>query len=256
MIRTPLVLGNWKMNGSFATVNSWTGTFLRLWSEKRPACESGLCVPAVYVSHLAEIVRHSAAAGFLPGAEDVSLQLKSGPYTGEVSAAMLRDVGTAWCLAGHSERRTLYGETDADVASKVKALADEGIRPVLCVGETYDEHKAGRTEEVVTRQLEAVLKAAGAAALASGAVAYEPVWAIGSGIAAGIDQIEPVHKVIRSVLEQADPEVASSIRILYGGSVKERNAAEILSLPNVDGALVGGASMDAGSFYRICSAAR
>ena len=255
MSRTPLVVGNWKMNGSLGAVASWAASFRALCEEAAPGCETGLCVPSVYVQPLAALFcGEQALPGFRPGAETVSDREEPGAFTGEVSAAMLRDAGACWCIVGHSERRTLFGETDEVVARKVAAAHAAGLRPILCVGETLEEREAGKTRRTVLRQLDAVLGAAGISALAGGAVAYEPLWAIGTGKAAGAEDIKPVHAVIRSALTQADRTIGEGIRILYGGSVKPANAAGILSLPNVDGALVGGASLDAGNFYRICTA--
>ncbi len=254
MSHTPLVVGNWKMNGSLLSVREWAKKFGALAQEKAPAADCGLCVPAVF---LQELVKDAAsdAKNLTCGAEDVSVQPSSGAFTGEVSAAMLADAGAFWCIVGHSERRTIFGETDADTALKVKNLAEIGIKPILCVGETLAERNAGETASVVLRQLEAVLSAAGIAALSGGAVAYEPLWAIGTGVTATAEQIEEVHAVLREALDKADSEASGTIRILYGGSVKPANAAGILALPHVNGALVGGAALDAESFYRICAAA-
>lgn len=254
MSRVPLVVGNWKMNGSLAALSSWVESFRSLQSARPASVETGLCVPAVYVKPLADACE--GIEGFAAGAEDVSAQPKSGAFTGETSAVMLKDAGASWCIIGHSERREYYGETDADVAAKTKAAAAEGLRPIVCVGETLAEHSAGKTAEVVLRQVKAAVDAAGIEALVSGAVAYEPRWAIGTGVAAGLDQIEPVHAAIRRALAETSPEAAEKVRILYGGSVKDTNAAAIISLPDVDGALVGGASLDAGNFHRICAAVR
>lgn len=254
--RTPLIVGNWKMNGSLAAVGQWSETFRALWAKDECYVETGLCVPSVYLKPLVDAMAEKPIDGFHAGAEDVSAQPKSGPFTGETSAVMLKDAGALWCIIGHSERRTFYGETDADVAAKAKALVEEGLRPIVCVGETLSERSAGKTAEVVLRQVRAVIETAGIEAVARGAIAYEPLWAIGTGVAASLDQIEPVHKAIRDAVSEVDPEVGAKVRILYGGSVKETNAADIISLPDVDGALVGGASLDAGSFYRICAAVR
>lgn len=254
--RTPLIVGNWKMNGSLAAVKQWMEAFSALWAKRACPVEAGLCVPGLYLKPLVDAAALHQAPGFHAGAEDVSAQPKSGPFTGETSAVMLKDAGAYWCIIGHSERRTFYGETDSDVAAKAKALAEEGLHPIVCVGETLSERSAGKTDEVVLRQVKAVIDAAGIDAIAQGAFAYEPLWAIGTGVAASMDQIEPVHRAIREALCAADPVIGQKVRILYGGSVKETNAADIISLPDVDGALVGGASLDAGSFYRICAAVR
>ena len=257
MSRIPLVVGNWKMNGSLASSDAWLREFRELCRKDAVRCESGLCVPSAYLLAFTPKLDSEPVSGeFHVGAEDVSDRVGTGAFTGEVSGDMLRDLGAWWCIVGHSERRTLYGETSERVAEKVKAAYDAGLHPILCVGETLEERNAGRTREVVLRQIAAVLSVAGIEALEAGAVAYEPLWAIGTGVAAGTDQIEPVHAVIRGALEEADPVKGGAIRILYGGSVKPQNAAEIIALPDVDGALVGGASLDAGNFYRICAAVR
>ena len=180
---------------------------------------------------------------------------KSGAYTGEVSGPMLKDFGCAYVIIGHSERRSLFGETDALVAEKFKAAQDAGLIPILCVGETLAEREANQTETVVARQLDAVVTAVGIAALANSVIAYEPVWAIGTGKTATPQQAQDVHKFIRARLAAKDAKVADGMRILYGGSMKAANAKELIGQPDIDGGLIGGASLVADEFLAICRAA-
>ena len=192
--------------------------------------------------------------GVVLGAQNLS-EHAEGAFTGEVAPSMLRDVGCTHVLVGHSERRSLYGESDAIVAAKFVAAQVAGLVPVLCVGETLAEREAGLTQEVVDRQLAAVLDAAGVAAMRQAVVAYEPVWAIGTGRTASPAQAQAVHAGIRAVLAAHDPDVAAGVRILYGGSVKPQGAEELFRQPDIDGGLVGGAALVAGDFLAICRAA-
>lgn len=210
-----------------------------------------ICPPFVY---LAEIAASLAGSGVAVGAQNVSHR-GSGAFTGEVSAAMLADCGASHVLVGHSERRALYGEDDALVAAKFIAAQAAGLVPVLCVGESLEERDAGRTEEVVARQLIAVVDACGVAALSRAVVAYEPVWAIGTGRTASPEQAQAVHAFLRGKIAALDVRIANSLRILYGGSVKAANAGTLLAQPDVDGGLVGGASLKAEEFLNICRAA-
>lgn len=205
--------------------------------------------------YLADLVRQHAQRGIAFGAQDVS-EHESGAYTGEVSAAMLRDVGCTHVLAGHSERRQYHAETDARVAAKCAAASAAGLQPVLCVGETLAEREAGRTEAVIGRQVRAVLDALGATAFGTAVIAYEPVWAIGTGRTASPDQVQAVHAFVRGIFAEQDAKIASSLRILYGGSVKPANAGELFGQPDVDGGLIGGASLVGADFLDICAAAR
>lgn len=254
--RSSLVVGNWKMNGSLALAENWAKELAALWRQAAPAAEAGLCVPSVFLDRLVRSLRAEGLEAVEPGAEDVSVREGCGAFTGEVSASMLRDAGARLCIVGHSERRTLFGESNASVVLKVKALAAQGIRPIVCVGETREEREAGRTSEVILAQVRAVLEGCGIESLSGGAFAYEPLWAIGSGAAASLEQIEPVHAAIRAALCEADAGASEKVRVLYGGSVKPANASAILALPHVDGALVGGASLKAESFYGICACGR
>lgn len=246
--RRALVVANWKMNGSTAACEAWAGAFKAL---PAPKAETALCAPAVLLGCLAQHLSQSCVA---LGAQDVS-EYASGAYTGETSASMLRDIGARWVIIGHSERRTLFGDTDARVAAKVRAALACGLKPIVCVGETLAERESSQTLRVVEKQLTAVIDAVGAQALASGAVAYEPVWAIGTGKTATPDEAQHVHCNLRELIARFDPKAAAAVRILYGGSVKPSNAAELFSQPDIDGGLIGGASLSAQDFYAICQAA-
>jgi triosephosphate isomerase len=207
--------------------------------------------PYVY---LADAVRTLSDGGIAVGAQDVCAEAP-GPFTGQVAAAMLKDVGCRYVIVGHSERRRLYHEDDAMVARKFAAALAVGLIPVLCVGETLEEREAHRTEAVVARQLDAVTAMVGAGGFMGAIVAYEPVWAIGTGRTASPQQAQDVHAYLRSRMSAQDAKMAAQLRILYGGSVKASNARELFSMPDVDGGLVGGASLSADEFLEICSAA-
>ncbi len=243
-----LIAGNWKMNGSLAA-NEALLTALAQGLKTLPACEVAVCVPALYIAQ----VQSLKTAAIELGAQDISPQV-SGAYTGEISASMLKDFGVRYCLVGHSERRQYHGETDALVADKAKAALAGGITPIVCVGETLAEREAGRTEEVVKRQLAAVIHANGHC-ISEIVLAYEPVWAIGTGKTASTDQAQAVHQVLRAQLKAATDQFAR-IKILYGGSMNAGNAASLLGQPDIDGGLVGGASLKAAEFLSIIAAAQ
>jgi triosephosphate isomerase len=248
-MRKPLIAGNWKMHGSSEFVVEFaTGLLAAPWPE---GIDVLLLPPAPYLRELA------AALSPRPvelGVQNVHSE-PSGAFTGELAAEMARDLGAGWALAGHSERRTLFGETDQQVANKVAAALRAGLTPMLCVGETLEERDAGSATAVVRRQIGAVADEIGAEALARAALAYEPVWAIGTGRTATPEQAQEMHAVIRQRLgELCGREAAESARVLYGGSVKPDNAAALLAQPDIDGALVGGASLDAEGFARIMAA--
>jgi triosephosphate isomerase len=234
MTRTRLVAGNWKMHGSRASNADLLDAILKGLGDA-PDC--AVCPPFPYLAQAAEQLRGSPIA---LGAQQVS-EHAQGAYTGEVSAAMLAEMGCRYVIVGHSERRQLYGETDAQVAAKYAAVRGAGMTPILCVGETLAEREAGRTEAVVGRQLDAV-------AFSGGVIAYEPVWAIGTGRNASPEQAQDVHRFLRG-------KVAAETPILYGGSVKPQNAAAIFAMPDVDGGLIGGASLVAADFLAIVRAA-
>jgi triosephosphate isomerase len=248
-MRRPLVAGNWKMYGSRAENARLIAALVE--ANDAAPCEVAVCPPFVYLWETHRLLKDSDIE---LGSQDVGAEA-SGAFTGEVSAAMLKDVGCRYAIVGHSERRALYGEDDALVARKFVAAQGGGLTPILCVGETLAERERGVTEEVVGRQLDAVLALAGVGTLKHAVIAYEPVWAIGTGKTATPEQAQQVHAFIRARLTDRDATIGASVRLLYGGSVKAANAAELFGKPDVDGGLVGGASLKADEFVRICAAA-
>ncbi|QYY80514.1 MULTISPECIES: triose-phosphate isomerase [Pseudomonas] len=246
-----LVIGNWKMNGSSAANAGLLRSLLPVISSLE-GVEVALCPPFPYLSTVADLLDDSDVA---LGAQNLSTEL-TGAYTGEVGGTMLRDIGCRFVLVGHSERRALYGEDDACVAKKFATALQAGLIPVLCVGETLVQRQSGETQAIVTAQLNAVLNAVGFNDLVKGVIAYEPVWAIGTGETATPEQAQAVHRHIRQWLASQHRAAAADCRILYGGSVKADNAEQLFSQPDIDGGLIGGASLDAMSFAAICSAAQ
>jgi len=249
-MRRPVVAGNWKMHGSRASNQVLLSELER---RLNPAWPVDIVVFPPYV-YLEAAVRLLGGDAIAVGAQDVCADA-GGAFTGEVSASMLKDVGCRYVIVGHSERRRLYHEDDALVARKFAAVVQAGLTPVLCVGETLEEHEAHQAEAVVSRQLDAVIAMSGIASLASSLIAYEPVWAIGTGRTATPQQAQGVHDALRRRIAAQDVNIASQVRILYGGSVKGGNAAELFVMPDVDGGLVGGASLSADEFLEICTAA-
>jgi triosephosphate isomerase len=249
-MRTRLVAGNWKMHGSRAT-NARLLEAVKAGAQQAPGVAIAVCVPFPYLQQAAAALEGTPVAW---GGQTLS-EHDAGAYTGEVSGAMLRDLGCRYVIVGHSERRTLYGERDAQVAAKFLAAGRAGLIPILCVGETLEERERGATEEVIARQLGAVIDAAGVAGLAGAVVAYEPVWAIGTGRTASPGQAQDVHAFIRHRIGAADAETAARLPILYGGSVKPANARELFAQLDVDGGLIGGAALVADDFVAICKAA-
>ena len=249
-MRNYLVAGNWKMNGSTAG-NQDLVAGLVAGAPDSEQVELLICPPYPYLGAMAEATADSKV---VVGAQNVS-EHESGAYTGEVAPSMLLDCGCEYAIVGHSERRTLYGETSGDVANKFKAALDAGLKPILCVGETLEEREAGQTESVVDEQLAAVLDAVGIAGFETAVIAYEPVWAIGTGMTATPEQAQDVHAHIRGVLASLDAGIAESTQILYGGSMKGENAAGLLANPDIDGGLIGGASLKAADFLAIAEAA-
>jgi triosephosphate isomerase len=247
--RRPIVAGNWKMHGSRASNAALLDALLSAGGRESVACL--VFPPYVYVS---DAVRQLSGSSIGVGAQDVSAE-PQGAFTGEVSAAMLVDVGATHVLVGHSERRALNGEDDALVARKFFAAQSAGLIPVLCVGETLAERDAGQTHAVVARQVDAVLALCGVSAFGKAVLAYEPVWAIGTGRNATPEQAQDVHAFIRARVAASDASIAAGLAILYGGSVKGSNAPELFGMPDVDGGLVGGASLKAEEFLAIRSAA-
>jgi triosephosphate isomerase (TIM) len=249
--RQRIVAGNWKMHGSRADNQQLVEGLLAPGTiDDRVTCV--LCPPFVY---LVDVARAVKGTSLHLGAQDVCAENQHGAYTGEVSATMLHDVGCEYTLVGHSERRALPGENDGMVARKFAAVQARGMTPILCFGEQLNERDEGRSQAVVGRQLDAVLAIVGVAALAKAVLAYEPIWAIGTGRTASPDQAQEIHAFIRGRVAVRDASIAAGLRVLYGGSVKGSNAAELFAMPDVDGGLVGGASLKAEEFLAIWSAA-
>lgn len=250
-MRRKLVAGNWKMQGRQAG-NAALLQSLKAQEAEWTGVDMWVAPPTAYLLQVADLLQ---GCGIVLAAQNVARE-SDGAYTGEVSAGMLVDCGCKAVIIGHSERRMYYGEADMLVAEKFVKAQEAGLMPVLCVGETLAEREAGATAVVVQRQLEAVLQLAGVAALAQAVVAYEPVWAIGTGRTATPEQAQEVHALLRARVAREDAAVASGLRILYGGSVKAANAPALFAMADIDGALVGGASLDAGEFVAIARAAR
>jgi triosephosphate isomerase (TIM) len=249
-MRSKLVAGNWKLHGGLAA-NEALLRAVRSMADGLHHAACAVCVPYPYLAQAQSMLEGGKAQW---GAQDVS-DHASGAYTGEVAAGMLAEFGCRYAIVGHSERRSLHGETDALVAAKFAATLGAGLTPILCVGETLAERDAGVTEAVVGRQVDAVVSRCGIEAFAKAVLAYEPVWAIGTGRTASPDQAQAVHAFIRRGLAGRNREVAEQVRILYGGSVKAANAAELFAMADVDGGLIGGASLIADEFAAICRAA-
>lgn len=241
-----LVIGNWKMHGSLAFVEELLGQLLA--EQSRFSAQVAVCPPALYLAKAAEQLAGSSIAW---GAQNLS-EHAEGAFTGETSAPMLADLNCRYVIVGHSERRSLFGETNEDVAAKFVAAMAAGLTPVLCVGESLEQRESGETLSLITQQLIAVLDVAGEQALKQSVVAYEPVWAIGTGKTATPEQAQEVHAHIRQVLATYDAEQAGQVSLLYGGSVKSANAQALFAEQDIDGALVGGASLKADEFVSIC----
>jgi triosephosphate isomerase len=250
-MRARCVAGNWKMHGSLAA-NQRLLEAVRAGAEPLAGVACVVCVPFPYLAQAEQALRGATVA---LGAQTVS-EHDAGAYTGEVAAGMLREFGCRYVIVGHSERRALYGERDAQVAAKFVASQRAGLTPILCIGETLAEREQGVTAEVVGRQLDAVLEAAGVGAFGQALVAYEPVWAIGTGRTATPQQAQDVHELVRQRITSRDAGIGAAVSILYGGSVKPGNAAELFAMPDVDGGLIGGASLVAEDFLAIVRAAR
>ncbi len=249
-MRQPMVAGNWKMNGSSDSVKElMAGIKAGMGSVNK--AEVVVCPPAVYIPRVS-----GAADGsdIKVGSQNICDQ-DAGAFTGEISGAMLKDVGCEYAIIGHSERRALYAESDELVAKRFAAARRNGIKPIFCIGETLQEREADITNEVCARQIDAVIALEGVEALADGVIAYEPVWAIGTGKTASPEQAQEVHAFIRGKIAALNADVADGLRILYGGSMNPGNAAELMSQPDIDGGLIGGASLKAADFLSICQAA-
>jgi triosephosphate isomerase len=248
-MRRKLITGNWKMNGGLV---SNAALLSAVKSELgQPSCQVAVCAPAPYLAQCQQLLSGTPVAW---GAQDVSAH-DAGAYTGEVSAAMLKDFDCAYVIVGHSERRAYHGESDEMVGRKAARAIAAGLNPIACVGETLAEREAGQTEQVVQRQLEAVLAQLAGNDLAKLVVAYEPVWAIGTGKTATPQMAQDVHAFLRSRIAARDAQAASGIQILYGGSMKPDNAAELLAMADIDGGLIGGAALKATDFLAIVRAA-
>lgn len=248
-MRRKLVAGNWKMYGAL-TQNEALLNAVASGMAQMSGVDCAVCVPFPYLAQAQQMLRGSAVKW---GAQDVH-QAEKGAYTGEVSASMLNDFGCHYVLVGHSERRSLYGETSQLVAEKFAAAQKSGLLPVLCVGETLEQRENGTTEAVVAEQLDAVIDLLGVQSLRKAVVAYEPVWAIGTGKTASPQQAQAVHAFIRQRVSGHDEQIAQGLCILYGGSVKAANAVELFAMPDIDGGLIGGASLVAEDFLAICRA--
>lgn len=249
-MRRPLVAGNWKLNGSLESISELIAGIREKLPEVKNA-ELAVCPPYIYLSHVQKLL---ADVDVALGAQDCSDQ-ESGAYTGEVSAAMIKEFGCTYNIIGHSERRHVYGDTNDQVATKFAQVVKNGLTPILCVGETLEDREAGHTEVVVTQQINAVLDLFGVEAFRKAVIAYEPVWAIGTGQVATPAQAQEVHQQIRLILDAQNKDIAANIRILYGGSMKPDNARELLQQADIDGGLIGGAALKAEDFIGIALAA-
>ena len=249
-MRDFLVAGNWKMNGNFAANAELVAGIIAAMPDT-DGVKVLICPPFPYLATVAEAIRGSSV---LLGAQTLS-EHAAGAYTGEIAPSMLQDLGCSHVIVGHSERRALYGESSQIVARKFAAALEAGLTPILCVGETLAEREAAKTESVIKEQLETVLAAVGIDAFGAAVIAYEPVWAIGTGMTASPQQAQDMHAYIRGVLAEQSVAIAEAIQILYGGSVKGDNAAGLFTMPDIDGGLIGGASLKATDFMAIADAA-
>ena len=248
-MRQTLVAGNWKLNGSLESIDELVAG-IKAGASDAGDTQMAVCPPYVYIPKVAGMLE---GTGIAVGSQDNSDQ-ESGAFTGEVSAVMVRECGCSYAIVGHSERRSVYGEDDEFTARKFAAARKAGLTPILCVGELLEEREQGITEQVVARQLDAVIELEGIAAIGDSVIAYEPVWAIGTGKTASPQQAQDVHAFIRGKLAGIDAAVAEKVQILYGGSVKGSNAAELFAMADIDGGLIGGASLKAEDFLAICTA--
>jgi triosephosphate isomerase (TIM) len=248
-MRQPLVAGNWKMNGSKASAAELLAG-IKAGMGAVHKTEVLVCPPFPYLAMACEVL---LGTGVAVGAQNACTEAV-GAYTGEVAAPMIKDVGCTYVILGHSERRQYYGDTDAIVAKKYAQALAAGLTPILCVGETLEERERGETQAVVARHLDAVMETAGVEAIARGVIAYEPVWAIGTGHTATPEQAQAVHAFLRARVAGKSAEVAGGVRILYGGSMKPDNAMELMSQADIDGGLIGGAALKGSDFLAICAA--
>jgi triosephosphate isomerase len=247
-MRKTIIAGNWKMNASRGSVKSLIGGILS--GMEGVNSEVLVCVPFPYLSQVEFLIEGS---NLKLGAQNININA-SGAFTGEVSADMIKDFGAKHVIVGHSERRSLYGETSSVVAKKTKAALDSGLTPLLCVGESLEHRESGKTEVVVEEQINAVIELLGVDSFHNIIVAYEPVWAIGTGMTATPEQAQAVHLFIRNLLGESSENIAQKTPILYGGSMNAGNAVELISCPDIDGGLIGGAALKAEDFLQICKA--
>lgn len=250
-MRQLFVAGNWKMHGDKASIKTLV-TGLNAQAERAGKALVAVCPPAPYIDFVNTCLADNQIG---LGAQNIAVEPVQGAFTGEMSAAMLNDLSCQYVILGHSERRSIYGETDADVAAKVETALNAGLTPILCVGETLEEREAGQLEAVIATQMNAVMSKVGIAAFKNIVIAYEPVWAIGTGKTATAEQAQEVHAYIRGLMAAQDADIAAGVIIQYGGSVKPNNAKELFSQPDIDGGLIGGASLNADDFMAICQAA-
>ncbi len=247
-MRKTLVAGNWKLNGSKDSIQELLKGILAGMAEAKT--DVAVCAPYIYIPLVEEILS-GTDVGY--GSESIS-EHDSGAFTGEIAGSMLKEFSCQYAIVGHSERRTLFGEQDADTANKFAAARKHGLTPILCIGELLEERENGTTEEVVARQLDAVIELEGVEALNDAVIAYEPVWAIGTGMTASPQQAQDVHAFIRGKIAALNEGVAEKVQILYGGSVNGGNADELFAMEDIDGGLIGGASLKAEDFLAICRA--
>jgi len=257
-VRNTLVVGNWKLNGSKDSVTELLKNILNGLSDEsqktglEKATQVAVCAPYIYIPQVQEMLAESKVSH---GSQSIS-EHDSGAFTGEISGSMLGEFACKYAIVGHSERRTLFGENDADTANKFSAARKHGITPILCVGELLEERENAMTESVVSRQLDAVIEREGVEALSDAVIAYEPVWAIGTGMTASPQQAQDVHAFIRGKIARLNSDVAEAVQIIYGGSVKGSNAVDLFAMPDIDGGLIGGASLKAEDFLAICHAGK
>jgi triosephosphate isomerase len=249
-MRRPLIAGNWKLNGSLSSISELISGIREQLSTVKNA-ELVVCPPYIYLSHVQKLLEGS---DIVLGAQDCSDQ-ESGAYTGEVAAAMIKEFGCKYNIIGHSERRHVYGDSNDMVATKFAHVIKNGLTPILCVGETLQEREEGHTEVIIAKQINTVLDLFGIEAFKNAVIAYEPVWAIGTGQVATPAEAQEVHEEIRLTLDAKNKDIAANIRILYGGSMKPENAQELLQQPDIDGGLIGGAALKAEDFIGIAVAA-
>ena len=247
-MRKTIVAGNWKMNASKESVNTLIEGILSGMNET--SSEVIVCAPFPYLSQVESLIQGSS---LMLGAQNLNVN-SAGAYTGEVSADMIKDFGAQYVIVGHSERRSLYGETNAIVAEKTKTAIDAGLTPLLCVGESLEDRESGKTEAIVEEQINAVIDLVGIESFDQAIIAYEPVWAIGTGLTATPEQAQAVHLFIRNLLADSSEKIAQRTPILYGGSMNAGNASDLISCSDIDGGLIGGAALKAEDFLQICKA--